>query len=188
MNVNKETIDKIIAAAHELIAEGIENPTNAQVRTKLGGGSLSHISPVMRKWREEQSNQATQLQSIPEPLEKSIKMAISQVWGTAQSIANEKIEFIKSEAESKELEISKERDEALKELEKLESELQGSKNDFKYAQKQSLENKELLTKALQDYEVQGRILKDREGQIIRLNETIKKLQSDILEIAKSNTK
>lgn len=186
MDINKETVDKIIAAAYELVAEGIENPTNAQVRVKLGGGSLSHISPVMRAWREDRHKQESQLKAMPDMLEKSVKIALSQIWVTAQSIANEKIEALKIESEAKTLEISGERDEALKELRELEQELQGAKSDFKYAQKQSLENKELLEKALQDYEVQGRILKDRENQIMRLNESINKLQNDILEIARKN--
>ncbi|EFH7784013.1 hypothetical protein GJ341_23595, partial [Escherichia coli] len=32
-------------------AAGTLNPTNEQVRQYLGGGSLSHISPVMRAFR-----------------------------------------------------------------------------------------------------------------------------------------
>lgn len=186
MTINKETETKIITAAYELVAEGNENPTNAQVRERLGGGSLSHISPVMRKWREEQSKQSTQLKSIPEALENSIRIAISQVWGTAQSIANEATELVKTEAEAQALEISNERDEALQELEKVELELQSAKKELELALKHSKENKELLAKALQDYEVQGRILKDRENQIVKLNETTNKLQNEILEIAKKN--
>lgn len=41
-----ETVRRIEAAA--LIAASTQNPTNAQVRQPLGGGSLSHISSVMR--------------------------------------------------------------------------------------------------------------------------------------------
>lgn len=42
------TVRRIEDAAAALIAAGTPNPTNEQVRQHLGGGSLSHISPVMR--------------------------------------------------------------------------------------------------------------------------------------------
>ena len=42
-----DTVRRIEDAAAALIAAGTPNPTNEQVRQHLGGGSLSHISPVM---------------------------------------------------------------------------------------------------------------------------------------------
>ena len=49
--IKTEIKQKIMACADELVASGINEPTNDQVRERLGGGSLSHISPVMREWR-----------------------------------------------------------------------------------------------------------------------------------------
>ncbi|MEJ5074350.1 DNA-binding protein [Enterobacter ludwigii] len=50
-NVPPDITRRIEDAAAALIAAGTPNPTNDQVRTHLSGGSLSHISPVMRAFR-----------------------------------------------------------------------------------------------------------------------------------------
>ena len=47
--LSADTVRRIEDAAAALIAAGNPNPTNEQVRAHLGGGSLSHISPVMRR-------------------------------------------------------------------------------------------------------------------------------------------
>jgi hypothetical protein len=52
------TVRRIEDAAAALIAVGTPNPTNEQVRQHLGGGSLSHISPVMREFRARQRARA----------------------------------------------------------------------------------------------------------------------------------
>lgn len=52
MKIKPEIRERIVVAASALAAEGIDSPTNEQVRERMGGGSLSHISPVMREWRE----------------------------------------------------------------------------------------------------------------------------------------
>ncbi|EBP7072552.1 hypothetical protein AB244_24320, partial [Salmonella enterica] len=44
--LSPDTVRRIEDAAAALIAAGNLNPTNEQVRQHLGGGSLSHISPV----------------------------------------------------------------------------------------------------------------------------------------------
>ena len=54
MKIKPEIKERIVEAANALVAEGNENPTNEQVRERMGSGSLSHISPVMREWRESQ--------------------------------------------------------------------------------------------------------------------------------------
>ena len=56
--LSPDTVRRIEDAAAALIAAGTPNPTNEQVRQHLGGGSLSHISPVMRAFRARQREQA----------------------------------------------------------------------------------------------------------------------------------
>jgi len=64
-----ETVRRIEDAATALIAVGTPNPTNDQVRAHLGGGSLSHISPVMRAFRARQREQrAEQAPALPPEL------------------------------------------------------------------------------------------------------------------------
>ena len=96
-----ESIKKrIIEVANTLVVEGIESPTNNEVRERLGGGSLSHISPVMREWRNERKEQITTSIEIPADLKKVIETALAQVWNTSSSIAFSTIETIKTESES----------------------------------------------------------------------------------------
>lgn len=59
---------RIEDAAAALIAAGTPNPTNDQVRTHLGGGSLSHISPVMRAFRSRLREQRTEALPLREQI------------------------------------------------------------------------------------------------------------------------
>ncbi len=43
MNVKPDIKEKILTAANALVAEGNDNPTNAQVLERMGKGSLSHV-------------------------------------------------------------------------------------------------------------------------------------------------
>ncbi|EAW3947066.1 hypothetical protein FES75_24365, partial [Salmonella enterica] len=66
--LSPDTVRRIEDAAAALIAAGTLNPTNEQVRQHLGGGSLSHISPVMRAFRARRREQASE-QTTPLPPE-----------------------------------------------------------------------------------------------------------------------
>ncbi|MDT3410430.1 UNVERIFIED_ORG: hypothetical protein QE398_000799 [Atlantibacter sp. SORGH_AS 304] len=48
-SLSPDTVRHIEDAAATLIATGVPTPNNEQVRAHPGGGSLSHISPVMRE-------------------------------------------------------------------------------------------------------------------------------------------
>lgn len=67
-SLSPDTVRRIEDAAAALIAAGTPNPTNEQVRQHLGGGSLSHISPVMRAFR---AASASRPLSRPRPCRRS---------------------------------------------------------------------------------------------------------------------
>lgn len=121
MKVKLEIKEKIIAAASALTSEGIENPTNDQVRERMGGGSLSHISPVMREWRESRKAEIVAALDIPADLKKVIETSISQVWTSASRLATATIETNRQEAVAVIEAATAERDEALTEIDRLES-------------------------------------------------------------------
>ncbi len=52
--IKPEMKEEIVRAAESLRSEGVVKPTNEQVRERRGGGSLFHISPVMREGRASQ--------------------------------------------------------------------------------------------------------------------------------------
>lgn len=120
MTVKPEIKDKIVNAANTLVAEGVESPTNDQVRERMGGGSLSHISPVMREWREGRKSEVAAALEIPSDLKKVIETSLSQVWSAANKLASATVEKVQQEAQVAIDAASSERDEALSEVSRLE--------------------------------------------------------------------
>ncbi|BCU90669.1 Plasmid replication region DNA-binding N-term [Yersinia pseudotuberculosis] len=120
MKIKPEIRDKILSAANSLQAEGVETPTNEQVREYLGGGSLSHISPVMREWRDSKKSEVAAALEIPADLKKVIETSLGQVWTSASKLASTTIDNIRKEADSAIETATAERDEALSEIIRLE--------------------------------------------------------------------
>ncbi|MEQ2017916.1 DNA-binding protein [Photorhabdus bodei] len=120
MKIKPEIRDKILSAANSLQAEGVEAPTNEQVREYMGGGSLSHISPVMREWRDSKKSEVAAALEIPADLKKVIETSLGQVWTSASKLASTTIDNIRKEADSAIESATAERDEALSEIIRLE--------------------------------------------------------------------
>ena len=114
--INPAIHERITATANVLVDEGIESPTNEQVRECMGGGSLSHISPVMRWWRERRKAEAAASLEMPEALKKSVETSLARVWITASKLSSDAIERTQQQAQLKIDDIVKERDEALSEI------------------------------------------------------------------------
>lgn len=82
--LSPDTVRRIEDAAAALIAAGTLNPTNEQVRQYLGGGSLSHISPVMRAFRARQREQAAeQTAPLPPELAQLLTGQLGLLWQAA---------------------------------------------------------------------------------------------------------
>ena len=181
-NINESIKQRIINAANELVASGIESPTNMEVREKLGGGSLSHISPIMRLWRSERKEQITTSVEIPDELKKAIETALTQVWTTSNNIAFSSIEAIKSESNILIDEANNERDEALIEVQRLE--------DINARLEKELEDKkfDIEAKANQFNEMKAenlslqRLLDERRERLIKLEADYEKLQQELIAI------
>jgi Plasmid replication region DNA-binding N-term len=120
MLIKPEIKERIVAAANALAAEGSDSPTNDQVRDRMGGGSLSHISPVMRDWRESRKTEVGVALEIPADLKKAIETSVAQVWLTASKLASSTVDTVKQEAEAAVEAATSERDEALEEIIRLE--------------------------------------------------------------------
>lgn len=191
--IKPEIQQKIIAAANKLTEEGIKDPTNDQVREKLGGGSLSHISPVMREWRNSRKEAVEVAIDMPTELKNTIELALVQVWNAAAKLAFADLEETKRESLDAIGSISLERDEAFNEIQKLESriEILESENliqkescDTLRAEKDQLAKK-LLTSE-EKVKSQAELLTDRKNQITELNKNFGALQKELLDIAKKN--
>ena len=76
-------------AANSLVAHGI-NPTQVLVRERLGRGSFSVISPLLRQWREEQ--RACAETQLPESVNEELVRFGKGLWRCAVEAAKHQIE------------------------------------------------------------------------------------------------
>lgn len=193
--IKTEIKQKIMACADELVASGINEPTNDQVRERLGGGSLSHISPVMREWRGNRKDAVVVALDMPTELKNVVELSLTQIWTVATKIAFSDLENTKRESEKTVADVSLERDEALDEIQKLEKSIGvleiESLSKTELIQKLEQANKELsseLINVTKEKESQLMILEDRRLQIAELNNSIKELQSELIQLAKTAKK
>ncbi|EIX9190515.1 TPA: DNA-binding protein [Klebsiella pneumoniae subsp. pneumoniae] len=106
------------------IAASTPNPTNEQVRQHLGGGSLSHISPVMRAFRARQREQAAeQATPLPAELAQLLTGQLGLLWQAAVKQAEAGALAAREQADDDIARADQERDEALANVAALESEL-----------------------------------------------------------------
>ena len=87
----------------------------------MGGGSLSHISPVMREWREARKADVVAALEMPADLKKAIETSVGQVWTAASKLASITVDTVRQEAEAAITAATDERDEALGEVSRLEA-------------------------------------------------------------------
>ncbi|TVU87324.1 DNA-binding protein [Vreelandella titanicae] len=149
MLIKPEIRDRILDAAEKLVAEGIDRPTNEQVRERLGGGSLSHISPVMREWRENLKVSAIAVREMPNEIRTVLERVGGELWRSATQLADEEVERIRAESVQREVTANDERDEALREIERLEASIsslreQTVQND-KHIEQLTDDNRTLVT-------------------------------------------
>ncbi|EPN3328940.1 DNA-binding protein, partial [Escherichia coli] len=122
--LSPDTVRRIEDAAAALIAAGTLNPTNEQVRQHLGGGSLSHISPVMRAFRARRREQASeQTTPLPPELAELLTGQLGLLWQAAVRQAEAGTLAAREQADADIEQADQERDEALASVATLESEL-----------------------------------------------------------------
>lgn len=122
--LSAETVRRIEDAAAALIAAGNPNPTNEQVRQHLGGGSLSHISPVMREFRARQRAQASeQVPALPSELAQLLTGQLGLLWQAAVKQADAATLAAREQADDDIARADQERDDAQAKVALLESEL-----------------------------------------------------------------
>ncbi|MFA1787695.1 DNA-binding protein [Klebsiella pneumoniae] len=123
-SLSPDTVRRIEDAAAALIAAGTANPTNEQVRAHLGGGSLSHISPVMRAFRARRREQrAEQLPALPPELAQLLTGQLGLLWQAAVKQADADTLAAREQADADIAQADQERDGALARVATLEGEL-----------------------------------------------------------------
>mgnify|MGYP001295526301 CR=1 FL=1 len=198
MDIKPAIRDRIIQAAEHLVSKGIEKPTNDQVRERLGGGSLSHISPVMREWRQARQATINTALEIPETLQKAIQVSIGQVWESASQLATAKTEEIQAQAQETITEMQAELSEALAEVARLEKELKAKSEladqqfadisrlreearDYRSDNQRLTINSDTMETRLSDYKDQ---IEELKAELKESRQENKELQQDLLEIVR----
>ncbi|ERS87055.1 hypothetical protein Q672_13300 [Marinobacter sp. EVN1] len=196
--VKPEIRDRIIATANALVSEGIDTPTNDQVRERMGGGSLSHISPVMREWRESRKAEVVAALDMPADLKKAVETSLGQLWGMASKLATASVENFRQEAEAAVADATAERDEALNEIQRLEKHLAEL---TKALEEKGQEVNQVRSALDQEHNINAQLkadtaalqarIEDRDTQIEGLKADLKearddnrKLQGELIEIAR----
>ncbi len=200
MPVKPEIKKRIIDAANALVGEGDDSPTNDAIRERMGGGSLSHISPVMREWRESRKEQVSAALELPADLKKIIETSLGQVWTTANKLASVAIDSVRQEADKNIEAASLERDEALTEITRLEAQVASLEKQLTDKDKDIQAGQAGIEKArnqgaqLTTENVALTVrLEERDGQIGELKSSLKEaandnksLQAELVEIAKKS--
>jgi len=196
--INPDIRERILSTASALAAEGVENPTNEQVRERMGGGSLSHISPVMREWRESRKADVVAALEIPADLKKVIETSLGQVWAAASKLASATVERVQQEAQTMIDAAASERDEALAEITRLEGRIAEQQKamaekdaDLGRLQSELEKLRNLNLKLSSDNAAWEARINDRNEQVKGLKDDLKearndnkRLQEQLVEIAK----
>lgn len=186
--LSPDTVRRIEDAAAALIAAGNPNPTNEQVRQHLGGGSLSHISPVMREFRARQRALADeQTPALPPELAQLLTGQLAMLWQAAVKQAEADIE-----------QADLERDAALARVAELESELAvlrevQAERDHLQQQEQTLQERmislreEVVRQQTRSEHLHEQLQESRE-EVKTLRVSEKALQKELLTLARAEQK
>ena len=188
----------ISAAADTLSAQGIDTPTNDQVRAHMGGGSIADISPVMRRWKEQRRQEELAGRDIPESVKAAGDRFLTLLWVATTRECEGTLEKERAENALSMADIEGERDEALSEIglldEKLEAEqviTRSLKGEVEQLTSKLESTSDRLQAALIEKEkfatLADESIHSKEESAIQLLEAqanLRELQSQLLEIAK----
>ena len=119
------------------MAEQGVKPTLERVRDELGSGSFSTINPILKQWKENQSaNDIATSIDLPIEIAAIGEKATAMIWKAANDQCNNTIKTLKQETNQITEQANAERDEALHEIKRLESE--NEKLNAKNSQQETL--------------------------------------------------
>ena len=124
------TKEQIFSAADELDEAG-KNPTLAEVRKLVGGGSFTTISEAMNEWRARKASQPSVIRE-PAPAAVAEKMATlgAEVWAAAMELANTRLATEREALESARVDMESARSEAAELADQLTADLDDAKGQI----------------------------------------------------------
>lgn len=125
MAISSERKNAILAAINELHDDTGQVPTVAGVIEKMGGGSASYVTPILRGWREAQSERERMMRAMPASVKKAMAEAGAALWAIATQEADAELNRYRQISELEAQQLIQERNLALTDLEKMEANLDG---------------------------------------------------------------
>ena len=105
MQASSDQHARIVTAAEAVAARG-ENPTLTSVRTELGGGSYSTISPVLRAWKATQARDDDPVREpLPERIHETAVAGAGEIWRAALELASERLAAERAALEATRVEL-----------------------------------------------------------------------------------
>lgn len=119
---------QVFNAADQISATG-QNPTVAGIRAKLGTGSYTTITAMLRQWKEQATPSEPEPSDVPPEVQDALARAAQTVWRSAQDHFARELATVKKEHGRLCTAATNQTAEALQEITRLESVLEATVTD-----------------------------------------------------------
>lgn len=178
----KSKIDEstVNTACEEINSSGSNVTVSAVIQ--VVGGSYSTVGKMVKQWKESKAkSESIEAIKMPDGIDMAMKRATVEIWEAVTLQANDEIERNKKVTEDRLLEFKEELLGAMKEVNRLEVELEGVKNNLNDCSSE-------LVSVNTDSKILKARLDDREVELARLQKDNNDLQAELLVIAKESIK
>ena len=182
----KVTQDAVNNACNELMESGKNVSVNAIIA--ITGGSFSTVGAMVKNWKAEQAIKTAPAIEMPETVKTAMQKAVAIIWDTASSLAGDEIDRIRKEAGESMDKAKIELSEYVGEITRLEKELEQSQNiTAETGKRLSTAMTQISELTTQKIALETR-LSDRDSELERIRADYKKLQTELITIAKTKAK
>ena len=139
---------RIVTAAEAVAARG-ENPTLTAVRSELGGGSYSTISPVLRAWKAAQARDDEPVREpLPDQIHEAAITGAGEIWRAALELASERLAAERAALNATRVELDEAITEATATADELASQLEQAQSTAQAAAETAAQTEAELREAL----------------------------------------
>ena len=155
---------RIVAAAEAVATRG-ENPTLTSVRTELGGGSYSTISPVLRAWKAAQARDDEPVREpLPDRIHEAAVAGAGEIWRAALELASERLGAERAALDATRVELDDAMTEATTTADELATQLEQTQSAAQAAAETAARTEAELREAL-DAERSQRVTAEQQGAV-----------------------
>jgi len=182
----KVTQEAVNAACLQLNEQDKNVTVNAVIA--ITGGSFSTVGAMVKGWKEEQAQQTVPVIQMPETIITAMQRAVTDIWATASALAGEEVERIQKEAGEAVSKAKTELSEYSGEVSRLENELEIANDKLDLSREKGAQAQTTIAELTTKNTAFETRLNDRDSELERLRADYDKLQDELIEIAKMQTK